>query len=497
MAASDDFSGRDYSGGRDPGVSRREFLGSAALTTAGAVTGLSVYLLKRTAPNLDEYAKDENRVRLGYIGVGNRGLALMRSSLQVPGNIPLAVCDARLSQREAAVKAIREVKGDDYKVDDTDDYRRILDRKDIEGVFIATPHFLHGPMAIDALEAGKHVYCEKALAYTIGENRDLYLLAKSRAEKQVFQVGHQRHYSPLYREVMSRIQRGDIGEVAGIRAQWNKNDVLRRPSPDPALEKMINWRLYSEYSGGLTTEFASHQIDVANWAFGTHPDSVCGYGGVDWFKDGRDTTDNIHLIYNYKVPIPAVNAEGWPIFDASKKPVYKQADGKTLYRNVRFSYMSIMQNEHLGPSELILGEYGTLEVSLLGGESFAETKTRGTVKDDAPKATVRAGSSVQLTEGGLPRRYGKVIEAKVDLAEEWVHFTQPIAGAYDKEETLLAVHGFLECIRKARKGLPFEADLRADVEVGLWGSVPALMANIAMREERTVYWKEFFPEEIA
>jgi predicted dehydrogenase len=385
---------------------------------------------------------------------------------------------------------------------DYDDYRRLLDDKSVEGVFIATPHYLHGPMAIDAIQAGKHVYCEKAMAYTIGENQDIYNLVLDRPNL-VFQVGHQRHYSPLYQEVLRRIDDDQIGDVAAIRAQWNKNDVLERTCPDPALEKIINWRLYSEYSGGLTTEFASHQIDVANWAFHTHPDSVCGYGGVDWSPEqvsrGRDTTDNIHLIFNYKVPVWARDSYGWLKKADGKRVQEVGPDGKPLFRDVRFTYTSIMQNAHIGPSELIMGRYGTLEVSLLGGESFEEKQQRKSPEEGGPvlPAVKAAASKVQLGEGGLPRRTGKVIEVVKDPQNAWVEFTEPIAGAYDREETLLAVGSFIDCIRKSREKKPFKDNVKADVTVGLWGSVPALMANIAMRENRTVYWKEFFPDDVA
>src|SRR5688500_13752829 len=84
----------------DRGVSRREFIGSATLTTAGAATGLSFYYLRPQAPDLSRFKAPENQVRLGYIGIGNRGMSLLRSSLQVPGNRPIAVADVRQSQRD-------------------------------------------------------------------------------------------------------------------------------------------------------------------------------------------------------------------------------------------------------------------------------------------------------------------------------------------------------------------------------------------------------------
>jgi predicted dehydrogenase len=498
----------------DPNVSRREFIGSATLTTAGVAAGLSFYF-SRPHRNDDEVArleKEENRVRLGFIGVGNRGMSLLRSALQVPGCRAVAVADVRESQRAEAVKDIkasREKAGEpDVKVESYDDYRRLLDSKEVEAIFIATPHYLHGSMALDAIEAGKHIYCEKAMAYTIGENQDIHDRVTAGARTAdghllVFQVGHQRHYAPLYRKVKEMIAMDVIGDVVAIRAQWNSNDPVRRACPDPAEEKLINWRLYSEFSGGLTTEFASHQIDVANWILGTHPDSVCGLGGVDWYADGRDTHDNIHLIFNYKMPVVERDGRGRPKLAADGKTWLHRKDGeRTLYRNVRFDYMSLMQNEHLRASEMILGTTGTIEVSLTGGGEFFKEKkalsddnriAEGTnPKRSHQKRILKTGSTVDPNQASIRRPSGEPIRGEKDKTH-WVQYTDAIHGAYDTHETLLAISGFADSIRRSREGKDFKDTLAADVEVGLWGAVPSLMANIAMREERTVHWSEFFP----
>ena len=486
----------------EEGFTRRDFLGSAALTTAGAAVGLSNHY--RTRYEQADYSADKNDpVRLGYIGVGRRGGALLRSSVLVPGSQPIAVADVQEGARQDAVKDIKK-HHKDVTVDTYDDYRRLLDNPEVEAVFIATPHYLHGPMALDAIQAGKHVYCEKAMAFTIGENQDIYNLVQAEnadGPRLVFQVGHQRHYSPLYRKVKELVAGDRIGDVAAIRAQWNRNDQVRRPCQDLAMERIINWRLYSEYSGGLTTEFASHQIDVANWLLGTHPDSVCGFGGNDWYEDGRDTEDNIHLIFNYKVPILKRDPYGRPEKDGQDNPVYVTNGGKIARRNVCFDYMSIMENAHLGPSELILGQYGTLEVALMGAEFFKEKKARldpnRVVEGTDPrrahqKRVLRTGSTVDPTAAGLPRKKGAPLKPDHDPTH-WVEFVDTVKGSYDKHETLLATASFMTAIRLARKGESFDHELKADVEIGLWGAVPALMANMAMREERTVYWNEFFP----
>ncbi len=497
----------------DDGVDRREFIGSAALTTAGVVAaGISAFQFSQKEPPPDTSKLVGNKVRLGFIGVGRRGGALLRSAVQVPGNDVVAVCDLQEGARNAAKRDVEKAYKAGNQLADVrlfEDYHELLKDENIEAVFIATPQYLHGPMALDALEAGKHVYCEKALALTIGENRAILNAVKKRGS-QVFQVGHQRHYSPLYRKVAELVHGDRIGDVAAIRAQWNRNDLVRRPCADPALEKIVNWRLYSELSGGLTTEFASHQIDVANWLLGTHPDSVAGFGGVDWYEDGRDTEDNVHIIFNYKVPVAKRNAYGELVYkdgeNGTDLEYEMEPDGRVKRRDVRFSYMSVMQNAHLGPSELILGQYGTLEVSLQGGEFFKEKKARidknrqkeGTNPRRAlQKKVLVSGSTVDPTTAGIPRKKGDPLKSEVREGERWVDFTGNVAGAYDKHETMLAIHGFLQSIRTARTdpaSYSYE-QVPANVAVGVWGAVPALMANIAMREGRLVHWSEFFPEE--
>ncbi len=502
------------------GLDRRDFIGGAFLTTAGAVTaGISRYQWGKREPEAvqDVSQRENNPVRLGFIGVGRRGGALLRSGVLVPGNEVVAVCDIQRAAQNAAEKNVQgeySKKNRTAKIQRYDDYRRLLDDKSVEAVFIATPQYLHGPMALDALEAGKHVYCEKAMALTIGENRDIVRMVNAR-EDQVFQVGHQRHYSPLYRKIVEMVHSDQIGNVAGFRAQWNRNDMVRRPAEKPELEKVINWRLYKELSGGLTTEFASHQIDVCNWTLGTHPDSVCGFGGIDWYQDGRDTEDNIHLIFNYRVPVVKRDPYGRPMTvngkaqkdDPKASLAYETKDGEVVRRDVRFTYNSIMQNAHLGPSEMIFGQYGTLEVSLQGAEFFKEKKARvdpnrvaeGTnPRRSLQKRILTTGTSVDPTTAGLTRKKGKPVVGETREDERWVENAGDVAGAYDKHETMLAIDGFLQRIREVRSGDTSkrnDVQNNANVVWGLWGAVPALMANIAMRDQRIVRWDEFFPEE--
>ena len=132
----------------------------------------------------------------------------------------------------------------------------------MEAVFITTPYYLHVPMILDSMSAGKHVFVEKCMMKTEAEIPLVYE-AQCRHPELVLQVGLQRRYSSVYQNAIRMIHSGMLGKVMTIRAQWHRNTSWRRPVPDPKLERIINWRMYREYSGGLMAELGSHMADVA------------------------------------------------------------------------------------------------------------------------------------------------------------------------------------------------------------------------------------------
>jgi predicted dehydrogenase len=174
----------------------------------------------------------------------------------------------------------------------------VLDDKATQAVVIATPLSEHYHIAKDALEAGKHVYLEKTMTYNIDQAIDLVKLVKARPN-QVLQVGHQYRSTPLYFKVKEMIEKGYLGKVTQIDCRWDRNWNWRRPVPAGYSDKQVNWRMYKAYSGGLPAELLSHQIDFIQWAFKTHPDEILGTGGIDFYKDGRETYDNVQVILRY------------------------------------------------------------------------------------------------------------------------------------------------------------------------------------------------------
>jgi predicted dehydrogenase len=232
-----------------------------------------------------------DRVRLGIIGVGSRGRALLAHLLRTPGVEIAALCDDYEPHRQRGLA----LAGNQPRA--FADYHRMLEMPGLDGVIISTPLHLHAPICLAALAADKPVFCEKSLAYSIAECQAIARAAG--ASRRVFQVGHQRLYSAAFLQAYERVRAGEIGDIKQIRAYWHRNGDWRNPVPSPALERRLNWRLYREYSHGLMTELASHHVQVANWFLGTHPLSCVGYGSINFWKDGREVYDNVNVVYRY------------------------------------------------------------------------------------------------------------------------------------------------------------------------------------------------------
>lgn len=256
--------------------------------TTGLIAGS--LLLNQT----DLFANPAGRlIRIGIIGCGDRGKGIIRVLDEFPEKFKVtAICDV-LDMRLKEAQQYGKNKYSQYK-----DHRALLANAEVDAIVVAVPLNMHYPVAVDVIKAGKHLYLEKTMTYNIPQALELVKLAESRP-KQVLQVGHQYRYSPLYYRVKEMIAKGYLGKVSQVDCRWDRNASWRRPVPDPALERQINWRMYKEYSGGLIAELLSHQIDFINWAFDTHPTEFLATGGIDVFKDGRETYDNVQVVLRY------------------------------------------------------------------------------------------------------------------------------------------------------------------------------------------------------
>lgn len=233
----------------------------------------------------------QKKVRLGIIGVGSRGGLLTQLLQQVPGaeitcfsdNYPPNFDKARILIGNQARGYV--------------DYRDLLEKEEIDAVVIATPLYEHRRIAVDALNSGRHVFCEKAMARTYEDCNEM-VKAWQKSGKILY-IGHQRIFNARILQAMKEIEEGKLGKITQIRACWHRNNDWRRPVPSPELERKINWRLYTDYSRGLMTELASHHLQVANWVLGETPGYAMGSGSINHWKDGREVYDNVNLVYHY------------------------------------------------------------------------------------------------------------------------------------------------------------------------------------------------------
>jgi predicted dehydrogenase len=272
-------------------MKRREFVIKSTLASAAVATTFSAMASVLNFKNVND------TLNIGVIGTGDRGSGLIPIINRINNFNVVACCDILPFRLE---KGLTKVDG---KAKAYSDYRKLLENKNVDAILLATPFNTHSQIAMDALDANKHVYCEKTMAK--GYDGIQNLVTKVAESKTIFQTGHQYHSSRLYTHVVDLIKNGKVGKIAAFECQWNRNGNWRRPVPQPELERAINWRMYREYSGGLLAELCSHQIDFANWVLNETPIQVMGTGGVDYWKDGRETYDNIHLIYNYPSGVKA------------------------------------------------------------------------------------------------------------------------------------------------------------------------------------------------
>ena len=234
-------------------------------------------------------AQSTETTQTGMIGVGNRGSALLRGVLAQPGVKVAAICDIKPDRLDRAATAAARDNPATYP-----DYRKILDRKDITAVFIATPPYLHSEMAVAALKAGKNVYCEKPIGVTPAQVRAV--VEAARGSKTVFTAGQQMRSGKPYQQAIAKIREGVIGDVIMVKAQRHATaDIDHNGSSG-------DWYFDVNKGGGYLIEQSVHNLDLCNWAIGAHPTRACGFGGTLLYKNdppGRTIFDCGSLTYEY------------------------------------------------------------------------------------------------------------------------------------------------------------------------------------------------------
>jgi len=486
------------------GFSRRDFLkGAAAAPAAGAY-----YFGYQSSEPVKP-------VKAVVIGTGDEGCQAMIRYHNRDYVDYVGFCDIRPSQIKRGEKEFLAHKqyspGDVAKLVDRSkskydfDYRKALADPEVVLIVIALPLWLHAPVAIEAMKAGKHVFCEKLMARTVEQCKDMVKTAHD--TNRLLAIGHQRHYSVLYDNANFLIQNGHLGDVRHIRALWHRNngqpvfakdkdgniqygadgnpvvmkdesgnivywDSWKRPIPEDdrsidfnkwgwkSIDELIRWRLYDRTGAGLMAELGSHQLDACSIFLGKkHPLSVQGYGGNHFYKDGRQVDDHVYTAFEFP--------------------------GKDKDDRVIVTYSSINTNAFEKYGEEVMGTYGTMiieeekEILLykendrnkaqLGGRNMSVTMQTGPGgKPAAETSATWSGPSAASSLGG-----SATADPSRGYREELEHF------AY--------------CMRKGdpkNYHAQNEFQPRCKGEVALADAVIALTSNIAMKQGRRVNFDE-------
>jgi predicted dehydrogenase len=395
---------------------RREFIKQGALGTAAML----VYPTSRILGAND-------RVRVGMIGVGGRGEELLKQVLHLSNAQLVAIADVYSHRRDEAKRMVPGIQA-------VDDYRRLLDMKELDGVIVASPLHIHARHFQDALAASKHLYSEKTMTWSIPEAEQC--LAAAKKSDRVVQIGLQHESSGSLADTRKWIKDGLTGKITQVDSWMSRNTprgkgqwVRQVPSdctaqnvdwkaflngrPDPGFDafKFINWRLYWEFSGGNVTENMVHQIAWIMSALDLPvPSAAFMSGGVFSEKDGRQVPDTIAITLEF----PA---------------------------DVIVTWQSTFNNSRYGLGERLLGSDGAIE-HIAGATDMVSGKSDETVRYYPEKVNRPRGEALT---GRTPNQ---------DHMANWI-----------------------DCVRTRKTP-------NAPVEIGYRSALAAHMANLSYRHQR-------------
>lgn len=258
-------------------MNRRHFLMSGLAAS-------SLALSRKTAAQ-----SPNSRLNTGFIGLGNRGGHVMKSIKDLPGIQITALCDIKPDRLDAAATVAAASKPKTYT-----DWRELLIQPDLDVVFIDTPCDLHVPMALAAMDANKHIYCEKPAGIKADEIGWFYREGKDYGK--VICIGQQMRSEAKLRKTIDWIQEGNLGRIVMVKAQRHASEDLDHNGSS------ADWFFYNWRSGDVLVEMSVHNLDACNWAVGEYPARAAGFGGNLLYINeppGRNTMDGYSLTYDY------------------------------------------------------------------------------------------------------------------------------------------------------------------------------------------------------
>ena len=444
--------------------SRRKFVKSVAagsLLAAGVPSRLagSDSAIHRTMARRTQERRvaPSDRIGLGIIGAGGMGMADVSTALRIPEVELVAACDVFDGRLDAA----RERHGDGLFT--TRHYEEVLERDDVDAVIVGTPDHWHQPISIEALRAGKSVYCEKPMVHRIEEGHDL--IAAEKESGSVFQVGSQGMSSLGNEKARELYLDGAIGELNYAEGFWARNDPIgawQYPIPEDASEETVDWkrflgpapdlswdplrifrwRNYRDYGTGVAGDLFVHLFSSLHFVVGSRgPTRVQAAGGLRYWKDGREVPDILLGVFDYP------ETEAHPGFNLSLRVNFVDGtSGSTFLR--------------------LVGSEGAMDVT------WTEVILRKNVAVDPMDAfSQEKMAEAAASADGLPPR---------------VRMLPPAEARYEVERGYRGAHvdHFSNFFEVVRGGPP----VLENATFGLRAAAPALACNLSYFEDRIVRW---------
>ena len=437
------------------GFTRRNFIKTSAAAGAGLIV----------APWVKTSAQSSvtNDINVALLGAGAEGQVLMNACLKIPNIKFKAVCD--IWEDYNLKRAYRLLKKYGHELNAYTDYREMLAKeKDLDAIIVATPDFWHARHAVDSMNAGLHVYCEKEMSNTLEGAKQIVKAAKRTGK--IVQIGHQRRSNPYYKHSYFNLlkEANILGRITTVNGQWN-----RSVQPDNGWPKKFaipistlqkygyknmhqhrNWRWYRGLGGGPIVDLGSHQIDIYTWFLGVPPSSVMASGGTDYYdKKTHEWYDTVLATFKYK----------------------------TEHGIVRAFYQTITTNSNQGYFETFMGDQGALTISESAGRVGVFKEQSAPLWDK----WVDNGFLLAPEEEQKKENTSAILDVRETAAPP--KYTLPIKfnDPYHKPH----LENFFNTIRGQEK-------LNCPVEVGYETAVAVLKVNKAIKAKREV---KFSPNE--
>src|SRR5271170_375920 len=297
------------------GLDRRGFLKTAGTMGAATMIAPRMYALN-TWEEAARPVSANDHIQIALIGAGGQGMGDTKHAVEVPGVKLVAVADCYNGRLEHS----KELWGDDIFT--TRDYNEILARKDIDAVIVGTPDHWHKQASVDAMKAGKDVYCEKPMIHLYSDGPEF--IETARSTNRIIQIGSQRVSSMIYAKAKERLAAGAIGQLNMVTAHWDRNSSLgawnytvpldastdtcdwpRFEGTAPRIpfnaERFFQWRKWKDYGSGVAGDLFVHLFSGTHFITGTNgPTRAMATGGLRFWKDGRNVPDVMLGLFDYQ-----------------------------------------------------------------------------------------------------------------------------------------------------------------------------------------------------